>query len=291
MLEALVMPSSHNSSRLGERIRLVTIHSSESDGTARGLGAYFQRASVQASSHHGADNSEIVRYVADDRAAWTLRNGNQESVNLEMLAFAKWTRDQWLSRPGLLSNCASWIAHMCTVHSIPIRRLSTSEVRAALTNDSHPGGVIDHGDYTDATGDGTHWDVGDGFPFVDVLEMARTYAGGATPAPQPPSAGTRPAYLAWPSWMPSGHRFGLVTGPNYLHGGHYERERLPVKIIQQWLIFKGFVPGVANIFSSWADGVFGQPTVDAVARFQRAQMPGTQYYGQVWADDLRKLVA
>jgi hypothetical protein len=44
-------------------------------------------------------------------------------------------------------------------------------------------GVIDHGDYTDATGDGTHWDVGDGFPWDVLLPRADAILNGGTIRP------------------------------------------------------------------------------------------------------------
>lgn len=118
-------------------------------------------------------------------------------------------------------------------------------------------------------------------------EMAGvTPAPAPTPAPQPvPSA---PA-LPQPFPLPRDHYYGLVTGPERSHGGYYAAERPVVKIIQQRLIAKGYVPGITDINSPWADGLFEQPTFDAVARFQRAEMPGTQYYGQVWWDDYAQL--
>jgi hypothetical protein len=45
------------------------------------------------------------------------------------------------------------------------------------------------------------------------------------------------------------------------------------------------VPGHSNHDDGWADGKFEQPTIEAVTRFQRAHLPGTQFYGQVWSDD------
>jgi N-acetylmuramoyl-L-alanine amidase len=57
-------------------------------------------------------------------------------------------------------------------------------------------------------------------------------------------------------------------------------------MIQQQLIYGGFVPGVTNINSGWADGKFEQPTADAVTRFQkRLRAHSTPLLGQVWSDD------
>ena len=39
-----------------------------------------------------------------------------------------------------------------------------------MFDDNHPGGICFHKDYTDATGDGSHWDVGFNYP-VDVFDQ------------------------------------------------------------------------------------------------------------------------
>lgn len=93
-----------------------------------------------------------------------------------------------------------------------------------------------------------------------------------------------------PAWsLPFRNYYGDVHGPARSHGGYYPAEREAVKAIQRRLIAKGYVPGVSDWRSGWADGVFEQPTIDAVSRFQHAEMPGTQYYGEVWSDDYRQL--
>jgi len=85
--------------------------------------------------------------------------------------------------------------------------------------------------------------------------------------------------------------FGLISGPKESHGGYHANEKPYIKLIQQQLIYMGYVPGVHDIHSGWADGVFEQPTKDAVTRFQKAHMPGTTYWGQVWFDDWAKLAS
>jgi hypothetical protein len=129
------------------------------------------------------------------------------------------------------------------------------------------------------------------------LRSAFGFVGGSaptppTPTPTPPSGGATGPHngRGWPSYMPSGHYFGLITGPKKSHGGYYAAEKPDVKAIQQQLIWAGYVPGQTNINSGWADGIFEQPTADAVTRFQHAHMPGTQYYGQCWSDDWSKLM-
>ena len=109
-------------------------------------------------------------------------------------------------------------------------------------------------------------------------------AGLWTPIGTPP-AGPR-LRREWPSYMPHGEYFGLITGPDESHGGYFAREIPDVKAIQQRLIALGYVPGVLDPNSSWADGKFEQPTYDAVAKWQRANYASTtSRYGEVWDDD------
>jgi hypothetical protein len=105
-----------------------------------------------------------------------------------------------------------------------------------------------------------------------------------SPNPAPPQT----AWLRrpWPSYMPKDHYFGLITGPNESHGGYYAVEKIEVRLIQQRLIIMGFVPGVTDPNSSWADGLFEQPTKDAVTRWQQRDWASTtDRYGEVWYED------
>lgn len=115
-----------------------------------------------------------------------------------------------------------------------------------------------------------------------VLFGASPAAPPAKPPATPPAASLK---RPWPSYMPADHYFGLITGPDQSHGGYYANEQPDVQAIQQRLQTLTYAPGTAG----WADGIFEQPTADAVAAWQRAQMPGTEYYGQVWQDDWTKL--
>lgn len=92
-------------------------------------------------------------------------------------------------------------------------------------------------------------------------------------------------WRGWPEYMVTGHYFGLVTGPDESHGGEYEQEKADVKALQQRLIVLGYVPGITDPKSGWADGVYEQPTVDAVSAWQKEQSLNTQYYGRVYMDD------
>lgn len=93
--------------------------------------------------------------------------------------------------------------------------------------------------------------------------------------------------------------FGSIDGPKASHGGFNAGERPSIKLLQQQLIFLGYVSGHSNINDGWADGIFDNrgggvgngPTSQAVARFQHRRMPGTKFFGQVWWDDWTTLAA
>jgi hypothetical protein len=165
----------HSSSRGGARVLWLAVHTTEGIMRARDLRAW---TSWPGSSHAANDETGVLLsgdgdgFVSYDRAAWTLRNGNPVSDNLEQCGWARWTRAEWLARPELLDTTARWLAerHRARPH-IPLRRLSYAEIRARQP------GVIMHADYTYATGDGTHTDCGKNYPWDVVLAAANRYAG------------------------------------------------------------------------------------------------------------------
>lgn len=158
----------NSSSRGGTKVLWVVVHTAEGIRKASDLKLFFER-STDSSAHAVADDSTLLdALVPYDRAAWTLRNGNSRSDNLELCGFAKWTREVWLNEHrGMLANAALWIRRRCQARGIPIVKLSPADVRAGKS------GVIGHVDYTQGTGDGTHWDPGPGFPWDIVIKAAR----------------------------------------------------------------------------------------------------------------------
>jgi hypothetical protein len=98
--------------------------------------------------------------------------------------------------------------------------------------------------------------------------------GGGSPTPPAPQP-----VPAWP--LRFDHYFGWIKGPDASHGGHYAWERPHVVKIQKALQRKGFAPSYAG----WADGLFEMETVHSVAAWQKAHMPGTTRFGEVWHDD------
>jgi hypothetical protein len=157
-----------SSPRYGAKIIWIALHTAEGARTVGSLYGYFDR-NQNASSHAGADGYQLSEpWVPDERAAWTLLNGNPRSLNLEMCGFAHWTREQWLSTGWvdgvwnprqMIRHAAAWTRQKCDAHSVPRRLLTPAEVGQGMS------GIIDHARYTFGTGDGNHTDVGKNFPW------------------------------------------------------------------------------------------------------------------------------
>lgn len=171
-----------SSPRHGATILWATLHSAEGARTVGSLFDFFNR-NQNASSHAGADGYQLSGpWVPDELAAWTLLNGNPRSLNLELCGFAHWTREQWLSEGWvdgvwnprqMIRNAAAWVRQKCDRHNIPKRWLTLDQIRRGER------GIIMHADYTYATGDGDHTDLGKNFP-RDVLLSDVNGSGGTT---------------------------------------------------------------------------------------------------------------
>jgi cell wall-associated NlpC family hydrolase len=82
----------------------------------------------------------------------------------------------------------------------------------------------------------------------------------------------------------TGDYYGLITGPNASHGGAYTGEQPAVRLIQEFLNWN-LKAGLE------VDGIFDPTTQAAVTRFQKAYLPTTEFFGQVWYDDWAKMAS
>lgn len=170
--------------RGGRKIRLVAVHTAEGARTAVALRNFFD-GNTNASCHTIISAGNTLDIVPRALAAWTLRSGNNISVNAELCAFAKWTRAQWLSATAvdgcenpraILSRTAAWIRRECVASNVPMVKLTAADVAAGKS------GVIGHIDWTNGMKDGSHWDPGPGFPWDVVMAEVRQGAPAAAAA-------------------------------------------------------------------------------------------------------------
>lgn len=179
-----MIPTDNHEPRNGARVRLVVLHTSEGATDVASLGHFFQ--TVNDRSYHAAfDDNRLEQYVPYSEAAWAVLSANMYSDNgcfCCSAVSAGWTRADWLAHPHMLYLASVWVAERCTMRRLPIKRLNIAETAAACRDPGHPGGVIMHHDYTQATGSGTHTDCGDALPWDVIISRAQQIAGGQPPA-------------------------------------------------------------------------------------------------------------
>lgn len=160
------IPSPNYSSRGGAKVRLIVVHTAEGATNIEDLGNFFKSASAGVSSHTGADDKKniIGEYVKRGNKAWTAANANPVAVQIELCAFAKWSKDEWMRHPNMLANCAAWIKEEAGKFGIPIVKLNDSQAQGSGK------GVCQHENL--GSWGGGHWDCGSGFPMDHVLDLA-----------------------------------------------------------------------------------------------------------------------
>lgn len=154
----------------GADVDLIVLHSTEGaniKGLADlvGLGAFFDRIAVQASSHVAIDaEGNSARYVPDARKAWTQAGWNSRCVSVEMIGRA--AQRSWTDAE--VDEAARWLAYWSIKHHVPLHRARVTADGRVLSR-----GVITHKELG-ALGGG-HVDPGDGFPVNRCIERARRF--------------------------------------------------------------------------------------------------------------------
>lgn len=261
-------------------VRGVILHIAE--GWYEGTIGWCKNPASDVSAHFVAGRAgQRAQLVDTDIEAWTQVSGNGHWLSVEFEGFSlghRYNPGGWERlTDAQVEFAAQVLARAHRVYGVPLQ-LTDSPAGRGLGHHSMGGAAW-----------GGHYGC-PGTPILGqkpaMLARAAALVGAPVPAPV-----TGPKLRrAWPGYMPLSHYFGLITGPNESHGGYYWQERPDVRAIQQRLIVLGYVPGVINPASSWADGLYEQATVDAVARWQRARYAHlTTRYGEVWLDDWVRL--
>ena len=179
------MWSPNNSSRGGTKVDLWILHTQEGgggDSAAEDLAKYLQRNNV--SYHYTASQASdggvtVVDVVDTDYASWSVLSANPRSINFCFAGSrASWTRDQWMKQSKAIDAAAYLAVQDCKKYGIPLVVIGTggkySTARA---------GVTDHQYVTKVLGDGTHTDVGAGFPVDYFTERFNFWASGGQTTP------------------------------------------------------------------------------------------------------------
>jgi hypothetical protein len=163
--------SPNHSGRGGASVIWLAVHTAEGATTAVSLAHYLANPVNQVSYHAVCDDSTTIQCVDYDQEAWAMLGGNPRADQICCTGFAAWSRDTWLSHPGMLERIARWLAERARVRGIPLDHIGPAGVSTQAS------GVIGHWDYTLGAHDGTHTDPGPNFPWDYIITTARHFAG------------------------------------------------------------------------------------------------------------------
>lgn len=240
------IPSPNFTRGRARNVRVVVIHTVEAP--ERGTIAediaknWFAKREAQSSSHYIVDNDSIVRCVDEANTAWAAPGANADGIQIEHAGYAAQTPEQWADdySRAMLDLSARLVADICKRHSIPIRKLTRQQLAAGEA------GIISHADASAVYRLSDHIDPGSSFPWDAYIAKVRGYLGQA--------AAVAPSN-AFP--LPAGHWYGPNDGTVRSHSGVRVADRAQIKRVQ------------AKVGAS-ADGLFGDRTAAAVAKWQKA---------------------
>lgn len=179
--------SPNNQQRNGTKIDLFLLHTQEGGGNADQL-ARWLGGNVSASYHYTIsmdprDKGVTVCDVVDtDLASWSVLSANNRSINLCFAGSrASWSRQDWISNCGSAIDVAAYLAVQdCKKYGIPFTVIAPPYTAGRA-------GISDHNYVTKVLRDGTHTDLGGGFPWDIFTASVNKYAGITTaPARQLP---------------------------------------------------------------------------------------------------------
>lgn len=167
------------SNRTEEDIWWLVIHDMqmpEQPTTAESCRNYFNSFTAGGSAHVCFDNDSAVVCIRDKDIAWAAYStANLHGIHFEHAGYARQTAKEWADdfSVDMLTISAYYAAEKCKKYNIPVKRLSTSEIRA------HKRGIVGHLDLTNAKIDSNnHTDPGPNFPWDWYLNKIKSFMEG-----------------------------------------------------------------------------------------------------------------
>lgn len=277
-----VQETSDRSARTGSIIRFIWHHAASDNEL--GTVALFQPGGREVSANYCVGTLEfqpgrarIWGIVDEAFRAWTSGSPKADGRALTCEVVNSTAGPEWGISQFSLESCAILAAYAYNEYKVPLERANAGNGWR---------GHMGHNEVASAFGEG-YATFCPGNLWIDwVIERAKQLVNGQghlPSTPLQPTPSVEPTTYNGTFDIPWNHWYGDITGPNESHGGYYAAERPAVAKIQARLEALGYL-AAGNV-----TGEFRQSTIDAVAAWQRDNMPGTQYYGQVWMDDWEKL--
>ena len=249
--------------RSGQKIRHIVLHHNAGTLTVDDIWNTWQKR--EASAHYQVElGGRIGQLVNDWDTAWHAANAHENSISIGIEHANNILGPYWTIGDKTLDNGAHLVAALCKYYGLGTPAYGVNVwFHSDFYGTSCPGAIA--GSQKNAYFDrATYW--------------YRTMMGEAVPVTE----------ASWPEFpLNSNEYFGDIDGPNESHGGYYAWEKPYIKLIQEFLVDKGYAGSVNK--AQWCDGIFERPTVDAVSKWQNDHMPETKFYGQVWYDDWAKM--
>lgn len=156
---------------------LIVIHATDgSEGlrSAEDGASYDTRRTDGTSTHFFCDQDTTVQCVrTTDQAHAAYPAGNVRGVHFELCGRASQSLAQWddAASNGTIRQAARIVARVAAKHGIPVRRLTSAQVRAGMK------GICGHVNITEAFGESDHTDPGSGFPWDEFLGLVQAESG------------------------------------------------------------------------------------------------------------------
>ena len=263
-----IMNKHYTTVRNGHKIQHIVLH--HNAGTLTVDGCWNNWQTREASAHYQVElGGRIGQLVNDWDTAWHAANEYENSISIGIEHANNILGPVWSISDATLDNGAHLVAALCKYYGLgaPVYGRNVW-FHCDFYGTACPGAIA--GSQKNA-----------------YFAQANYWYNVMTGNPVDSSHATSQVWPQFP--LNTSEYFGNIDGPNESHGGFYEWERPFIKRIQEFLVDKGYAGKVDK--SDWCDGIYEQPTVDAVASWQRDNMPGTTRYGEVWWDDWAKMAA
>jgi hypothetical protein len=157
-----------------DRVHIHTTEGHERPGQARVVATMFHLpTSPQAAAHFVVDSAETIQLVRECDLAWDSGSSSWGGISVEHVGTALQSALEWdddYSR-AVLDRSARLVAGVCKRWSIPVVRLSPTEIAAGAR------GIAGHRDLNLAHKEvGGHVDPGPNFPWAAYLKLVEAYS-------------------------------------------------------------------------------------------------------------------